>query len=71
MFTQFFTGTIVLLKCGWLFSDDTYGGKQLRRGYWDMARTDDRLPVIGHVVFVIHGIGQCMEGSDICKTTSE
>lgn len=36
-----------------------------------MARTDDRLPPIGHIVFVIHGIGQCMESSDICKTTSE
>ena len=54
-----------------VFSDESYGGKQLRRGYWDMARTDDRLPPIGHVVFVIHGIGQCMEGADICKTTSE
>ena len=54
----------------WL-TDESYGGKQLRRGYWDMARTDDRLPPIGHVVFVIHGIGQCMEGADICKATSE
>lgn len=54
-----------------LLSDESYGGKQLRRGFWDMARTDDQLPPIGHVVFVIHGIGQCMEGSDISKTTSE
>lgn len=51
--------------------DESYGGKQLKRGYWDMARTDDRLPSIGHVVFVIHGIGQCMQGADISKSTSE
>jgi len=52
-------------------TDETYGSNHLKRGYWDICRQSDCLPPIKHVVFVIHGIGQCMEGSDICKSTNE
>jgi len=62
-----FFSDFVLLYC----VDETYGSKHLRRGYWDICRQTDCLPPIKHVVFVIHGVGQCMEGADICKSTSE
>ena len=48
-----------------------YGGTKLVRGYKEFASDEDRDPPIGHLVFVIHGIGQNMDVSDIRKSTSE
>ncbi len=41
------------------------------RGYKEFASGEDRLPPIGHVVFVTHGIGQSMDASDITTSTKE
>lgn len=41
------------------------------RGYKDYASSGDRLPPIGHVVFVTHGIGQNMDASSIEQSTRE
>ena len=48
-----------------------FGTSKLVRGYKDPASREDRLPPIGHVVFVIHGIGQNMDISCITKSTNE
>jgi len=48
-----------------------YGATKLVRGYKDPASPEDCSPPISHIVFVIHGIGQNMDASDIVKSTSE
>ena len=48
-----------------------FGGTKVVRGYKDPASGEDRLPPIGHVVFVTHGIGQSMDASDITTSTKE
>ena len=48
-----------------------YGATKLVRGYKDPALLEDRDPPIGHLVFVIHGIGQNMDSSNIVKSTGE
>lgn len=48
-----------------------YGTTKLVRGYKEQAKDIDRAPPIKHLVFVVHGIGQMMDVSDICKSTAE
>ena len=50
-----------------------YGGTKLMRGYKEacLPTCTRTSPPIGHLVFVIHGIGQNMDASDIVKSTSE
>ena len=48
-----------------------YGATRLMRGYIEPATTDDCYPPIGHLVFVVHGIGQNLDMSDIVKSTNE
>ena len=50
---------------------ELYGSAKLVRGYKERASPEDREPPIGHLVFVIHGIGQSLDISDIAKSTSE
>ena len=49
----------------------TFGTTRLVRGYKEPSSSADCLPPIGHLVFVVHGIGQNMESADIVKSTSE
>lgn len=49
----------------------SFGSTRLMRGYVEPALSSDTVPPIGHLVFVIHGIGQNMNVSDIVKSTSE
>lgn len=49
----------------------SYGTTHLVRGYKEPSSGEDCLPPIGHIVFVVHGIGQNMESADIVKSTSE
>ena len=49
----------------------SFGTTRLVRGYKEPASPADGLPPIGHLVFVVHGIGQNMESADIVKSTSE
>ena len=49
----------------------SFGTSRLVRGYKEPASLADGLPLIGHLVFVVHGIGQNMESADIVKSTSE
>ena len=44
---------------------------KLARGYKEPSSREDSLPPIGHLVFVVHGIGQNMEPSAIIKSSSE
>ena len=46
---------------------ESFSGICVKRGYKESASQDDQLPPIGHLVFVIHGIGQNMDTSDITK----
>ncbi|XP_064389425.1 phospholipase DDHD1-like isoform X1 [Halichondria panicea] len=48
-----------------------YGCTKLVRGYKEEATNDDMLPPIGHVVFVVHGIGQSMDMSCINKSATD
>ena len=48
-----------------------FGSTKVVRGYKEHASGEDRLPPIGHVVFVVHGIGQNMDMSSIEKSASE
>ena len=48
-----------------------YGATKLMRGYKEACLPARTSPPIGHLVFVIHGIGQNMDASDIVKSTSE
>ena len=48
-----------------------YGATRLMRGYIEPATVDDCYPPIGHLVFVVHGIGQNLDISDIVKSTNE
>jgi phospholipase DDHD1 len=47
-----------------------YGAARLQRGYKDAASHEHREPPIGHLVLIVHGIGQNMESSDICKDSN-
>ena len=47
------------------------GATKLVRGHKESAVWLEKLPPIGHLVFVIHGIGQNMDQSDISKSCSE
>ena len=44
--------------------------RRLQRGYKEAASHEHREPPVGHLVFIVHGIGQNMEGSDISKDTA-
>ena len=46
-----------------------FKGNQVKRGYKILATLTDTLPPIGHIVFVLHGVGQAMEGASIIKCT--
>ncbi|XP_046582420.1 phospholipase DDHD1-like [Haliotis rubra] len=46
-------------------------GNQLHRGYRYEAMMEDKPPDIGHLVFVVHGIGQKMETGAIVKCCKE
>lgn len=46
-----------------------YGAARLKRGYKDAASHEHRDPPIGHLVLIVHGIGQCSGSADICKDT--
>ncbi|XP_019858671.1 PREDICTED: phospholipase DDHD1-like isoform X1 [Amphimedon queenslandica] len=48
-----------------------YGATKLTRGYKEACLPTRTSPPIGHLVFVIHGIGQNMDASDIVKSTSD
>ncbi len=48
-----------------------FGATKVARGYKEGASGEDRLPPIGHIVFVVHGIGQNMDISSIEKSSSE
>ena len=48
-----------------------FGSTHLIRGYRETAVHQNMIPPIGHLVFVIHGIGQNMEASNIIKSASE
>lgn len=48
-----------------------YGASKLMRGYREPCSPQNTTPPIGHIVFVIHGIGQNMDHSDIVKSASE
>lgn len=50
---------------------DMHAATKMVRGYKEPASRDDCEPPIGHLVFVVHGIGQNMDMSDIAKSTSE
>ncbi len=41
------------------------------RGYKELASGEDVPAPVGHVVFVVHGIGQNMDMSSIEKSSSE
>lgn len=53
------------------FTSKIFGlkGNPIKRGYKVNACKTDDLPPIGHLIFVIHGIGQAMESASIVKTT--
>ena len=42
---------------------------RLQRGFKDAASHEHREPPIGHLVLIVHGIGQNMGSSDIYKDT--
>lgn len=44
---------------------------RLKRGYKDAASHEHRDPPIGHLVLIVHGIGQCSGSADICKDTKK
>ena len=44
-------------------------GNQVKRGYKTVADVSDISQPIGHIVFVLHGVGQAMEGASIIKCT--
>ena len=44
---------------------------RLKRGYKDAASHEHREPPIGHLVLIVHGIGQCSGSADICKDTKK
>ena len=48
-----------------------FGSTKVVRGYKEAASGEDRTPPVGHVVFVVHGIGQNMDSSSIEKNASE
>ena len=48
-----------------------FGANKLTRGYKDHATTEDQAPPVGHVVFVVHGIGQNLDISSIEKNACE
>ena len=43
----------------------------MRRGYIRDARIDDKEEDVGHLVFVVHGIGQKMRSESIVERCSE
>ena len=43
---------------------------RLQRGYKEPALHEHREPPIGHLVFIVHGIGQNMDVSNINKDTA-
>ena len=64
--------TMFVAKIGEIINKpESFGGICIKRGYRERASLEDQLPPIGHLVFVIHGIGQNMDSSDISKSTSE
>ena len=46
-----------------------FKGNPVKRGYKVLADMSDVLPPIGHIVFVLHGVGRAMEGASIIKCT--
>ena len=46
-----------------------FKGNPVKRGYKVLADLSDVLPPIGHIVFVLHGVGQAIEGASIIKCT--
>ncbi|KAI6657326.1 Phospholipase DDHD1-like [Oopsacas minuta] len=46
-----------------------FKGNPVKRGYKTAADLSDVLPPIGHIVFVLHGVGQAMESASIIKCT--
>ena len=62
----------ILSKVGEKFmGQQQYGSHKLMRGYKEACLPNKTTPPIGHIIFVIHGIGQNMDASDIVKSTSE
>ena len=47
------------------------GGTRVRRGYFKEALIDDKEADVGHVVFVVHGIGQKMDTGSIVGKCAE
>ena len=46
-----------------------FKGNPVKRGYKVLADLSDVLPPIGHIVFVLHGLGQALESASIVKCT--
>ena len=46
-----------------------FKGNPVKKGYKTLAEPSDMLPSIGHIIFVLHGVGQAMEGASIIKCT--
>lgn len=46
-------------------------GTKLHRGFNERAQFDDRPPDVGHLCFVVHGIGQKMKKGSIIKVCSD
>ena len=64
--------TMVVAKIGEIISKpEPFGGVSIKRGYKESASQEDKPPPIGHLVFIIHGIGQNMDSSDIIQSASE
>ncbi|KYO47211.1 phospholipase DDHD1 isoform B [Alligator mississippiensis] len=52
------------------FSKASSSGTRLHRGYVEEATLEDKPPQTGHIVFVVHGIGQKMDQGRIIKNTA-
>ena len=65
--------SFIVLKIGEAMGKGTsFSGVCLRRGYKDSAHDDDGMAPVGHLVLLIHGIGENMfKNSPISKTTTE
>ena len=73
MINRLFSRLLFVSLSGEKFGKGTtnFGCSKLVRGYKEPASREDKTPPIGHVVFVIHGIGQNMDISCIAKSTNE
>lgn len=64
--------TFVLLKVGEAIGKGaSFSGTCLRRGYRESAVEGEQTSPIGHLVLVVHGIGENLSGSPISKRTTE